>query len=193
MKDKKTFTSFEDLGKAMNMGKPQSGRGGGNPHTGNRGNPGRGGPQQDRPSGASPAINALKQLLTGGFYAEKEGRRVIKTGLLTDCAENLGKAFERDRLSSSQLRRFFGEVRSLQDRVRALRFEPSEPLIRMLKSKVAYACPKGGRDKKVPDVFKDYIDTMVDHVKNEDDFEAFVLSFEAVVGYFYGEGGGRNR
>jgi CRISPR/Cas system CSM-associated protein Csm2 small subunit len=44
--------------------------------------------------------------------------------------------------------------------------------------------------KKVPDEFRTYIETMVDSVgESEANFEAFVLCFEAVVGYFYGEGG----
>ena len=63
------------------------------------------------------------------------------------------------------------------------------PLIKMLKSKVAYACPITGKDRKIPEEFRKYIEEMVDNIKDWKDFKAFALCFEAVVGFFYGQGG----
>ena len=63
------------------------------------------------------------------------------------------------------------------------------PLIKMVKSKVAYACPSNGRDRKVPEEFRNYMELMINSIEYYKDFKAFSLCFEAVVGYFYGEGG----
>jgi CRISPR type III-A-associated protein Csm2 len=68
-------------------------------------------------------------------------------------------------------------------------FSKIRPLIKMLKSKVAYACPTTGSERKVPIEFRRYIEEMVDNIADERDFKAFALCFEAVVGFFYGEGG----
>jgi CRISPR type III-A-associated protein Csm2 len=93
-------------------------------------------------------------------------------------------------LTSAQLRRFHGEAKALEERVKNTDdFAKIRPLIKMLKSKAAYACPTTGADRKVPADFRRYIEEMVDNIEDEKDFKAFALCFEAVVGFFYGEGG----
>jgi CRISPR-associated protein Csm2 len=99
----------------------------------------------------------------------------------------------RNRLSSAQLRRFYNEFKSLE---RKLVFSSDKgveeqeaftaifPLVKMVKSKVAYA---EGRNT-VPRPFKIWIEENVDHIENVDDFKAFLLHFEAVVGFCYGLG-----
>ena len=62
----------------------------------------------------------------------------------------------------------------------------------MLKAKVAYACPERperGGGQKVPGTFKNFINDCVNSVKTKDDFDDFVLFFEAVVAFFYGKVG----
>ena len=109
--------------------------------------------------------------------------------------ERPGEKWKRNpKLTSAQLRNFYHEAKKLEERcVNAEKpdasFREIRPLVKMLKAKVAYACPDTGRDRKVPEEFKEFIDTMVDNVQNWHDFRAFMLCFEAVVGYFYGLGG----
>lgn len=140
------------------------------------------------------------------YFYEDEGRKErLKEKFLTTEAKKWAKSFinpkfptdRRGRnqgLTSAQLRRFHMEAKTLEARVEVLE-KPNEeflklrPIVKMLKSKVAYACPIPGRDKKVPEEFRRYIEEMVDNINDYKDFKAFCLCFEAVVGYFYGEGG----
>jgi len=135
-----------------------------------------------------------------GFYyevkhdKEREIKR-IKTKLLLDGAIEWAKKFvgARPELKSAQIRRFYHDVKALEAKINAAEdngFEMNLPLIKMLKSKVAYACPeKDFKGRKVPKEFKEFMDKCIDGIKEPDDFKAFALVFEAVVGYFYGEGG----
>ena len=87
-------------------------------------------------------------------------------------------------LSSAQLRKFFGEFRQLEKRVKIEGFEKVKPLIKMVKSRAAYAANPGNR--KIPQSFKEFLVTNIDNINSEEDFKAFMLHFEAVVGFFYG-------
>lgn len=134
------------------------------------------------------------------YFYEDEKKTRLKESLLTTEAKGWVKKFlqprrpdtqygKNPRLTSAQLRKFYSEVKSLETRVEAKGFDQMKPLIKMLKSKVAYSCPKTEHDRKVPVEFKEYIDNMLDNIEDEKDFMAFVTTFEAVVGFFYGEGG----
>lgn len=134
------------------------------------------------------------------FFAD-ENKKVIREDLLTTKAKIWAESFLNPRqpsdqkrryqkLTSAQLRKFHIEAKSLEERVKSKGdFAEIRPLVKMLKSKVAYACPTTGSDRKVPDEFRKYIEEMVDNVSDEKDFKAFALCFEAVVGFFYGQGG----
>lgn len=131
----------------------------------------------------------------GNYFYEDDNKTTLKESLLTNQAKDWAKKFlqpsNRDdkKLSSAQLRKFYGEVKSLETKIDAKGFAQIKPLIKMLKSKVAYSCPTKGRDKKIPNEFKQFLDEMVDNIEDEQDYKAFATTFEAVVGYFYGEGG----
>ena len=56
----------------------------------------------------------------------------------------------------------------------------------MVKSKVAYA--SNPSNPKIPDAFKLWMTQNVDAIETVKDFEAFMLHFEAVVGFCYGLG-----
>ncbi len=136
------------------------------------------------------------------FYAD-EARETINENLLTDKAKSWADSFinpkppkekwqRNPKLTSAQLRKFHIEAKELEERVKNLpdeEFPKLRPLVKMLKSKVAYACPSTGKDRKVPDEFRKYIEEMVDNINDRKDFMAFALCFEAVVGFFYGQGG----
>jgi len=94
-------------------------------------------------------------------------------------------------LSSAQLRRFFGEFRQLEKKVNMLGFEKVKPLIKMVKSKASYAANPS--NPKIPPSFQSFLKENVNEINNERDFEAFMLHFEAVVGFFYGIPGVSNK
>ena len=140
--------------------------------------------------------------MTNYFYDDKGN---IKESLLTDKAKSLAESFinpkqpadrwqRNPKLTSAQLRKFHIEAKELEERVKNLEkpdeeFPKLRPLVKMLKSKVAYACPNTGKDRKVPEEFRKFIEEMVENINDRKDFMAFALCFEAVVGFFYGQGG----
>jgi len=135
-----------------------------------------------------------------GYYHEcnEKGKKRIKISLLTGEAEGWAKKFvnARPELTSAQIRRFYNEIKALEAKIdgkaeEAEEFDINLPFIKMLKSKVAYACPKNSSSKKVPLEFRDFMDECVDGINEQEDFKAFTKVFEAVVGYFYGESRGR--
>ena len=112
----------------------------------------------------------------------------LKENLLTSYAEDQAASFVRDRLNSSQLRKFYHEVKALEAKIDAGGFEINAPLVKMLRSKVAYACPFRG-DRKIPESFARFLWKHVDQVGSKENFKDFCIVFEAVVGFFYGKGG----
>lgn len=93
------------------------------------------------------------------------------------------------RINSAQLRRFYGDVKSLEmrwqnstDKQQA--FRDILPLIKLLKAKAVYALNR----KLIMEDFKKWIWDNVDMINGERDFKAFLLHFEAVVGFCYGNG-----
>ncbi len=111
----------------------------------------------------------------------------IDPDLIHKYAERKAEQFFKQRLTSAQIRRFYGEVLTIEEKLKSTKnFDLVYPQILMLKSKAAYAA--NPKSRKIPDVFKEWIYSMVDSIKNEKDFKAFKMIFEAVVGYFYGKG-----
>lgn len=94
------------------------------------------------------------------------------------------KTKDSETLSSAQLRRFFGDFKQLAKKVEKQDFEKIKPFIKMLKSKASYAANPG--NPKIPAQFKDFLMGNVDSINTKEEFEAFMLHFEAVVGFFYG-------
>lgn len=134
------------------------------------------------------------------FYYEDSDRTRLREELVTTQAKQWAKGFLRPTLgrrpsplTSAQLRRFYNDVKALEARVNE---EPDflkvRPYVKMLISKVAYACPEVNESaRKVPIEFRKFMEECINHIEHKKDFEAFLLVFETVVGYFYGEGGGR--
>lgn len=111
--------------------------------------------------------------------------------LLTTDAEQYADSFVGDRpqLRSAQLRRFYNEVKALEARIEAGGFEANAPLVKMLRPKVAYACPQRKENRKISESFARFLWKHIEHIRSKQDFEDFCLMFEAVVGFFYGKGG----
>ena len=137
-----------------------------------------------------------------GYFDENE---IIRTDLLEKEASKQAEEFvvyrknyktgmkevdDKKSLSSAQLRKFFNEFRQLEKKVEIEGFNKVKPLIKMVKSKAAYASNRS--NSKFTASFKKFLITNVDHIEGEKDFQAFMLHFEAVVGFFYGIEGVKN-
>ena len=122
----------------------------------------------------------------------------IRAELLDEEAKKIAESFvvyqsrdrerprinQRQSLSSAQLRRLFGDFKQLAKKVEKQDFEKVKPLIKMVKSKASYAANPG--NPKIPEQFKNFLMENVDAINTKKEFEAFMLYFEAVVGFFYG-------
>ncbi len=117
----------------------------------------------------------------------KDGELIIKEELLTTRAEKIADDFigdvRRPNVKSSQLRKFYNEVKALAKRAEEEKFEKIKPLVKMLKVKVNYQKGRGF----VPEVFVRFISDCVDNIEDKSDFDAFVKHFEAVIGFYYGK------
>lgn len=125
------------------------------------------------------------------YYEEIDGRMVLRKELVTSeaqlIASNLAK--DRNKISSAQLRRFYGDFKSLEKKQQVApdqqaAFVSTLPLIKMALSKAMYAKAR----KTVPDEFVKWIEKHTKAINSLDDFKAFMLHFEAVVGFCYGYG-----
>lgn len=125
---------------------------------------------------------------------------ILRGDLITKEADEIGKHLVKAKLSNSQLRGFYNEVKALENKIgdKEENFPKNYPMILMMKSKAAYKC--GCKSSKIPLEFKDFIDENIDLIKKRNGggkgkqaFDNFVIFFEAVVGYFYGHGGKGNR
>lgn len=85
-------------------------------------------------------------------------------------------------LSTSQLRKFFGQIRKIQADLQ-LRKEFSKQELLLLKPKLAYQV---GREKDEHGKIKDFFEqlsTAIDHIENKDHFKNFINLVEAIVAY----------
>ena len=138
--------------------------------------------QKPNRSGGQPP---LAPAAPGKLYKDP-GKAEINPDLLDSVAwDQAGKMH--GRLNSSQLRRFYGEVKGLHNRlVHQEPFERLLPMIKMIKSKVYYGY--GRKNNSLPKEFAEFLLGGIDQIQDQKDFEAIALYFEAVVGFMYGKG-----
>lgn len=91
------------------------------------------------------------------------------------------------KLAASQLRKFYNDVKAMERQWRDSggdeeAFALILPLFKLLKAKSHYALKR----KVIPAAFRDWLCEHVDSVNSARDFRAFLLHFEAVVGFSYG-------
>ena len=128
------------------------------------------------------------------YFYKDENKTEIKDNLLTVEAKKIADSFFNPKtgkpiLSSSQLRKFYNEIKSLENKINfeAKEFSVIFPLIKMIKSKLEYASnPK--KKGKIPNEFKYFMSNCIDNIEDDKDFKAFKLHLEAVLGYYYGRG-----
>jgi len=138
----------------------------------------RGGPKQG-PRDSQPPAKAVDVR----FYLDPE-KKTLNPSLLDADAEKQASELH-TKINSAQIRRFFGEVKNLSLRLQQGRaWKDLEPFVRMLKSKALYA--QG--TERIPAQFRAFLTDNIDKIRDQKDFEAFVLYFESVLGYLYGKG-----
>jgi len=140
------------------------------------------GQQQNRGGGNRPALQC-------DFWdrSDYDLARIIEKQV-DELAKKIG------RISKNQLRNFYGEVKTLENRIEKTGtkgWKEVFPLIKLLKAKVKYAQSKQSSATSVPWEFMEFIEKSVDRIKTEKEFRDFCLIFEALVGYIYGRGGAR--
>ncbi len=124
------------------------------------------------------------------FFEHKDGQQILKESLVTVEAERWAISFinEKPKLTMNQLRKFYGEVLTIDEKLKSgISFDVLKPQIKMIKSKVAYAYANGS-NAKIPRSFKLFLDQMINSINTKDDFTAFKIIFETVVGYSVGKG-----
>lgn len=117
-------------------------------------------------------------------YAEEYANKFVPPKDPNFKAKQTDKA-----VTSAQLRRFYGDVKKLEMRLKNssdkdTAFLEILPLIKLLKAKAAYARKR----ELVNESFKNWINDNVDLINDRKEFAAFLLYFEAVVGFCYGNG-----
>ena len=126
------------------------------------------------------------------YYEEIDGRMILRKELVTSEAEEVARKLTEDRrnmISSAQLRRFYSDFKGLEKKQQSAQDQSSAfvstlPLIKMALSKAMYAKAR----KTVPVDFVKWIETHTKAINTLEDFQAFMLHFEAVVGFCYGFG-----
>ena len=92
------------------------------------------------------------------------------------------------RVSDTQLRNFYNQVKALQAKIESTGFEKNDALVGLLKPKAAYAAakPENKKNKKEYGYLQNMIEQGVDHSTSAEFFEDFALFFESVLGFFKG-------
>jgi CRISPR type III-A-associated protein Csm2 len=129
-------------------------------------------------------------------YKGKKEEPKLKVNLFTTFAKEAAADAWDANLTNNQLRNFYDTVKSTHDKLlqqptpksREGMFEVEKQRLKLLFSKVAYAQKQKGSGRKIPEVFARFMNTCLELTTSKDatyeDFEAFVLTFEAFAGYF---------
>jgi CRISPR-associated protein Csm2 len=132
-------------------------------------------------------------------YFDDKGN--IRAELLNEEAQHYAKSFvplrfnpkknreepTKDAIKNSQLRKFFGDFKSLQRQFEQKQGDKGEnflavkPMVKMANAKVAYAKARG----VVPEVFAKWLKEHVVAIESAKDFGAFMYHFEAIIGFCY--------
>ncbi|MBC8309302.1 MAG: type III-A CRISPR-associated protein Csm2 [Planctomycetes bacterium] len=121
------------------------------------------------------------------------------SSLLDELAEQQAdKMPDRPKITKSQLRRVFGELKDIYNRFASVTSSFNEAKaeeiyqerfaapFKMLRSKVAYATRSGGQSK-MPNEYGKLFQDGIKKVTNAKEFKLYVLHIEAVVGFLYGK------
>lgn len=117
-------------------------------------------------------------------YYKDKAKQELNPKWVNEEAMKTAESFKDTKFTYTQLRRFYGVVKALERQLLDAQDETAAfarilPLVKLLKAKSEYTRKRG----VVPEQFKDWLWRNVDSVNEVPDFKAFLLSFEAVVGF----------
>ena len=137
--------------------------------------------EQRSPSLPSGYLDCLKS----GYF---DDRGIIKCELLTQMAEQVANDLGGSGITSTQLRRFFAQVRSIERELGQKDFSELAPQIQSLQPMVANYVGRGNSpwERERREVFKQFIDRNVElAMRDKDSFKkGFIPHFESVVAYY---------
>lgn len=126
----------------------------------------------------------------------------IRPELVNEEAEKIARSMVRefknrqgesrpDGVKSSQLRRLYGEVKSLERRVASgQEWATVKPMVKLLRAKTAYNTGRAvSRDRNSGNEYRAlerFVNDSVAKIEEKAEFLAFCKQFEAVVGFYYG-------
>lgn len=133
-------------------------------------------------------LNSKNYLKENFFYDQARGW--IKSGAdqpMIDFTEKVGTQLESSKLTTSQFRNVYGELK----RIQMSGYEKHKSDFLLLQPKVAYAYARAKKDSKGEgmDLFKEIFDELAKHVETEKDYNNFVAIFEALIAYHKAAGG----
>lgn len=114
--------------------------------------------------------------------------KILTRELLTTDAKNWAEEFANGKLTTTQLRKYYNEIKAIEAKIEGEKedkekaFKKYDAIFAMLKSRVAYDKTRLG--KNFPDSFKTFVDGYVDKVKSFQEFTNFTLLFESILGFF---------
>jgi CRISPR type III-A-associated protein Csm2 len=167
--------SSSQQGPRRNFGDNRGGPTGPSRHAGHGG--------RDRPPERS-ITDLWPGYLDGGYF---DPRGYLKIDYVSrDKVEPFVKAIchSSPRLTTHQVRRYFGHCRFLETRLRGGSVPWEDVLPEVKKLAIAAADGLHKQPKKIPDLFHDFIQRNVDKIKNQKDFlQGFLPHFEALIGF----------
>ena len=121
------------------------------------------------------------------LYQDRE-RGIANPALFDEVAEQEAEKLSRLNLPSSQFRKFFGELRALEARIRSLGDDDAavqvvRPYLKLLLAKVHYQT----RDRKKAEAYKElerFLRLLFEQVETRRDFDVMMDAVQAVMAYF---------
>ena len=132
----------------------------------------------DRPRESRPSFSL------SGFDPNWIKKQINKESV--DFAENIGKYLAENKLTTSQIRNVFGELKRIQMKG----YEKEKTSFLLLKPKMAYAAKRNQNDGI--NTFKLFFDLGHNEVTDEPTFANFISLLEAVLAYHKAFGGREN-
>jgi CRISPR type III-A-associated protein Csm2 len=141
----------------------------------------------DKPKPAPPGQQGEDSYFEKGALKSK----YVSRGTMEPMAQGMAS----DGLNMTQLNRFFRHCRQIQFRLKRgeSTWDQESPEVELLS---AHAADAAGKEQKIPESFRRFIDGNVSRVRTEADFvEGFMKHFEALMGFasLYAKKGQRGR
>ena len=121
------------------------------------------------------------------LYKNKD-QGLVNEALFDDHARQVANDLIKLGLPSSQFRKFFGELRALESRIRSqgdddVAVRKEKPYMKLLLAKIHYQT----RDRKKADAYKAlerFLRELIDQVEGRADFDVMMDAVQAVLAYF---------